>query len=544
MLAMMNGGSFYSNSQTEVVVDPFTPPSAQSQSKLQGELKRCEQLVQRDYRYAHLVAGAAKMPMTSIWVARNQDELVNDRDLATFKDIAWAEFVKKRFLPTVPAGESVSTAATSMLEIVREMNLQRRRFQIMGLHEQVEANEIQLVMHLCQAGLIRAQANDFKRTALRMRRSQKLHEPFAIAVGACVCASAPMTMGSGVTRYERDLQMEYRKNTIGLLAYALQRNPGAIDEETGLDEDYVARIAKLIVFWQGNGAGRQQVGDGGGDDGDDGKESVKAHLIALTNAVGLAQRDAEKAKSDGVKLEAENKGLLISVDGKISSIRGEMRVAMAQLEGKFQAAIAEMQARTAAQMRDAVALASGSGQRNQTLSGDTLTALTADIEQRLEDKIRRTMDQKMREAEIDLKVRNAVTDANIPVKVAVAVADNLQNQDITGKVRDAVQRENIDHRVDAAIATLKRENAASIQDAIQQQGIDGRVQAAVAVLDIASRIRDVMKELEARQQMHAMATQIASTWRGATILLAKKHLWNIFTASSEQTATRLCVCLD
>ena len=81
----MNGGSFYSNSLTEVLVDPAMPnPTVQSQSKLQMEIRRCEALVQKDYRYAHLIAGASKMPMASIWVARNQDELVNDVDLATF----------------------------------------------------------------------------------------------------------------------------------------------------------------------------------------------------------------------------------------------------------------------------------------------------------------------------------------------------------------------------------------------------------------------------------------------------------------------------
>jgi hypothetical protein len=72
------------------------------------EIKRCEGLVQKDYRYAHLCSGAAKMPMESIWVPRNQDELVNDVDLAKFKDLAWTEFVKKRFLPSVSPTTSVT----------------------------------------------------------------------------------------------------------------------------------------------------------------------------------------------------------------------------------------------------------------------------------------------------------------------------------------------------------------------------------------------------------------------------------------------------
>ena len=139
MQFIANAAPFYVNAATEVVVDPQSRPTTVQNTLLQ-ELRRCEELVQRDYRFAHLVAGSSKMPMPMIWAVRNQDELVNDTDLAMFKDIAWNEFVKKRFLPTVSEA-SVCASAASMLEIVRGMNLQRRRFQIMGLHEQVEVSE-------------------------------------------------------------------------------------------------------------------------------------------------------------------------------------------------------------------------------------------------------------------------------------------------------------------------------------------------------------------------------------------------------------------
>ena len=223
----MNGSPFYVNAAVEVVLDPQTRPTVQN--TLLAELQRCEELVQRDYRYAHLVAGSSKMPMAMIWSVRNQDELVNDADLATFKDLAWTEFVKKRFLPSV-AEASVCASAASMLEIVRDMNLQRRRFQIMGLHEQVEASEIQLVLHLCQAGIVRTA--EYRKTANRFRRSDRTHEAFGLAVGATVCATAPLTLGAATPRYERDLQYEYRKNAIALLVYVLQQNQG----DAGLEE--------------------------------------------------------------------------------------------------------------------------------------------------------------------------------------------------------------------------------------------------------------------------------------------------------------------
>jgi hypothetical protein len=246
----MNGGSFYVDSAREMVVDPFVPP--QPQNALLASLKKCDNLVQRDLRYAHLVAGASKMPMNMIWTVRNQEELVNDSDLATFKDIAWTEFIKKRFLSAIPDSTTVGTTAASMLEIVRDMNLQRRRFQIMGLHEQVEASEIQLVLHLCQAEIIRT--DKYRVMANRFRRDDKLYEAFALAVGAFVCAQAPFTLGAATTRYERDLQYEYKKHTTALFVYVLKKTP--VPSDTLLDEDYVARIAKLIVLWPGGTGGR------------------------------------------------------------------------------------------------------------------------------------------------------------------------------------------------------------------------------------------------------------------------------------------------
>jgi hypothetical protein len=287
----MAGGSFYVDAQREVVVDPFVPPQAQNQ--LLDALRRCDNLVQRDLRYAHLVAGASKMPMNMIWAVRNQEELVNDADLATFKDIAWTEFIKKRFLSSIPENTTVSTTAASMLEIVRDMNLQRRRFQIMGLHEQVEASEIQLVLHLCQANIINT--NQYRVMANRFRRDDRFYEAFALAVGAFVCAQAPFTLGAATTRYERDLQYEYKKHTTALFVYVLRKNPGPSDP--ALDEDYVARIAKLIVLWPGGGDHRQVPRRGGDDDSSDGDDGD------LKNAILYAQTHTDRVENEVKRLD-------------------------------------------------------------------------------------------------------------------------------------------------------------------------------------------------------------------------------------------------
>ena len=112
---------FYSDQAVETLIDTHLPTPPASQNLLLDSLRLCNDLVQRDMRYAHLVAGASKMPMDMIWAARNQDELVNDTDLAKLKSLTWNEFIQKRYLPAITGGQSPANAASSMLEIVREM---------------------------------------------------------------------------------------------------------------------------------------------------------------------------------------------------------------------------------------------------------------------------------------------------------------------------------------------------------------------------------------------------------------------------------------
>lgn len=243
------------------------------------------------------------MPMNTIWVARNQGGDVNDSDLASLRDVAWNEFVKKRFLPSVAEGTPVADAAVSMLEIVRSMNLQRKRFQIMGLHEQVEASELQLVLHLCQAGLLHT--SEYRITANRFRRHDKLFEAFALAVGAFVCASAPFTLGVATTQLNRSLQYDYKKHTIALFVYVLQQNRALITQTTGIDEDYVARIARLIIVSQDAGiAGHRE------DECDKRKDSDE-FLRSLSDSV---QRLADRVDR-----------VVEKTDRELSSMRDERR---------------------------------------------------------------------------------------------------------------------------------------------------------------------------------------------------------------------------
>jgi len=355
---IMNGGVFYTDQATEIIIDPQAQRPLPTQNMLLDSLRRCNDLVQRDMRYAHLVAGASKMPMSMIWSARNQDELVNDSDLAKLKDLTWNEFIKKRYLPAIAGGSSLSSTASSMLEIVREMNLQRRRFQIMGLHEQVEASEIQLVLHLCQAQILRpTTSSDYYRSlANRFRRHDRFYEAFALAVGAFVCSSAPYTLGAATTRYERDLQFEYKKHTTALFVYVLQQYPGMVGEAGVYDEDYVLRISRLIVVWPS--AGGDDWFDGGSDvlhsfPGAPPPTSTPPDKDMLLNAVVAAQTQAEKAERTASKAQREMlrtvadasdkvKTSIETIDERVDAVQEEVGTAVRDLrEGLGRAKLEE-----------------------------------------------------------------------------------------------------------------------------------------------------------------------------------------------------------
>lgn len=306
---------FYVDHALETIVDPILQPAAQP--KLLDELRRYEDLMHLDLRYAKLVAGASKMPMNMVWVARNQDDSVSDVDLASLRDVAWNEFIRKRFLPAIPSSATIGEATASMLEIVQQMNLQRRRFQVMGLHEQVEACEVHLILHLCQAGILHA--DDCRKVANRFRRSDKLFDAFGLAVGAFVCASAPHTLGAATTRYERDLQFEYKKNCTALFIYRLRNSPGATVND-GFEDDYVGRISRLIVL----GERAIAVGPSSSTDGDD----HPFHVSSVLNIVATAQNKADQAFVDLLRMKDEIQANNTLLDEKVSNAEDRVNTAV------------------------------------------------------------------------------------------------------------------------------------------------------------------------------------------------------------------------
>jgi hypothetical protein len=91
--------------------------------------------------------------------------------------------------------------------------------------------------------------------------------------------------------------------------------------------------------------------------------------------------------------------------------------------------------------------------------------------------------------------------------------------------------------VNDAVATLKRENAASIQDGIQRQGIDGLVQAAVAGLDIASSIRTVIAEPAIAQTIGNIAANTSIGLDYTNMVQAAVHTLDIPSLARTEART-------
>ena len=192
----------------------------------------------------------------------------------------------------------------------------------------MEASELQFVIHLCQAGLLHTQ--DYRITANRFRRHDKFFEAFALAVGAFVCSSAPFTLGAATTQYNRDLQYEYKKQTIALFVFVLQQNRGlaAAVGGGGLDEDYVSRISRLIIVSQDGGGGETVAGHRGeeeekgrrGRDGS-GSSSIDDATSFIRGALDRIQRQADSMQRQSDKVER----LAEQFDNKVGALRDDSR---------------------------------------------------------------------------------------------------------------------------------------------------------------------------------------------------------------------------
>jgi precorrin-6B methylase 2 len=237
-------GRFYVQPEA-LIVDPDSVPESESQENLRVELEDYEALMSNDHAYCTHVEGAAQE--SNLWVPRNQHEtFLTEADLQRFKNVAWNECVVKKFL----AGRdgAADTVGQSMIDIVRNLNLQWGRLHIMGLHPKVESAEKQVVMVCMDKGLLPF-GLDVGKVSRSLRRCEHFRDFFANAVGGQVVANTGRTPGLAKTQYGTDMDYAYKNKTQFFLERALQKYKHMVEEclNHADNEDYVERLAKLRV---------------------------------------------------------------------------------------------------------------------------------------------------------------------------------------------------------------------------------------------------------------------------------------------------------
>lgn len=117
------GGNHYSDPEIVDLHQP-TPPSEVDQSRLRASIAAYKDLYVHDYAYCQAVQGAALEE--NLWVVRNRDASgLSEADLRQFKNIAWNEFIVKRFMRSSDASSaSYETFGASLLDVIRNLNLQ------------------------------------------------------------------------------------------------------------------------------------------------------------------------------------------------------------------------------------------------------------------------------------------------------------------------------------------------------------------------------------------------------------------------------------
>ena len=298
------GGSFLYRQVVNddmLVLDPESTPSSMPQGRLKQEIERYQTYFDMDLQFCRSVEGASQE--SNLWVVRNADATgLSDVDLQRFKNIAWNECVVKRFLPTLNG--DVSTVGKSMLHIVRNLNLQWKGLEVMGLHPKVESGEKQIVMSCMEKRLL-AYDLDVGRVARSLRRCPHFRDHFANAVGCHLVAKTGHTPGLSKTQYSADLDYVYKNQGLFFLESALQRNKELVLECTSseLGEDYISRLCGLKLVSRGdvqlqNPPEKQEapvfVADGVQSNGasalvNDNLEALVDQMIALKNQLGLKE---------------------------------------------------------------------------------------------------------------------------------------------------------------------------------------------------------------------------------------------------------------
>ena len=225
------GGTFYES----VAIDTTQPLQPAVELSLAQAMAKYQHLYDWDLQYCRLVEGAANE--TNLWVVRNTDKLnLSDSDLASFKNFTWNEVIAKKF-------DTAVNPNASLLDMVRQFNLQYHSMEVRGLHPKIEAAEKQTVLQLMHNKILPF-THDVDQVALRLRRSPTLATVFANAIGCRVCALTGRTPGLSKTQYNSDLDYMYKREGWTFLCEALKK----FKLEPGPQIDYVLELSKLLFL--------------------------------------------------------------------------------------------------------------------------------------------------------------------------------------------------------------------------------------------------------------------------------------------------------
>ena len=245
----MSGLFFYDQASSGVIYDPYTPPAPQA--SLQDTMRTFDRLFELDMRYAFILAGAASMPVEHHTVVVRNDTLhggaLTQNDVLRCHDAAWSNVVRRRFLMSEDG--TASHIQRGMLELVQALNLELKRFVVMGLHSRVEAAEAQVVQTLMLSQHLDPRW-DIRSTATRLRRSDRIFTVFANAVGAHVRCNNSMALGAGESQYARSIQFATRDRYLKDLREWL-KSMGTAELATHLSSidgtDYVDQLNRMRI---------------------------------------------------------------------------------------------------------------------------------------------------------------------------------------------------------------------------------------------------------------------------------------------------------
>lgn len=241
-------GTFYRETPNALLVDTMMHKTQSTETSLYRELQKYKELERQDMAYARLVAGTSTVSKNhQIWVLRNENSThMTQHQLQYLQNAALTDLVRKRFMAA--NGSTVADMGQSVAEVVQSLSLQWEQFQLWGLHHVVEACECEVVLMLMQSGFLIRDPN-IRAVAIRLRRCEDMCVPFALCVGAFICANQGLMAGATVTKVNGLRQEDHKLSLLRFMQDAITQNQDSLYECLARqdDTDYVNRLSYINI---------------------------------------------------------------------------------------------------------------------------------------------------------------------------------------------------------------------------------------------------------------------------------------------------------